>query len=150
MLPMTRRNGNGSNLLTQGSYPRFDTLFNQVFGEDGGFEAVAANWANAPMAIWEDEDHIYIEVDAPGVAESDIDLTLHQNVLTIKGSRKAAEGRKHIYNSRGFGSFERTVRLPETVGSEGVEAKMKDGVLSLVLRKTPEAKPKKITVQREG
>lgn len=136
------------NRSAEGTLPRFDMLFDRVFGENGGLEAVATSWANAPMAIWEDEDHVYVEVDAPGVSETDIDLTLHQGLLTIQGERKPVQDRKYLYNSRNFGQFERTVRLPETITGEGVEARMRDGVLSLTLKKTLEAKPKKIVVQR--
>ena len=147
MVPVVRRNG-GCGVPAEGAFSRLDTLFDRVFGENGGFEAVASGVAGVPIAIWEDEDHVHIEVDAPGVSENDVDLTFHQGLLTIKWERKGVEGRKYFYNSRNFGGFERSVRLPETVGQDGVEAKLKDGVLYLALKKVAEAKPRKIVVQK--
>jgi HSP20 family protein len=147
MSSILRRNG-VFHPASEFAFPRFDTLFDRVFGENGGLEAVTADLTGTGMSVWEDEEHICLEVDAPGVNEEDVDLTLHQGVLTVKFVRKPVEGRTYLYNMRKLGEFKREIRLPDTISPDAVDAKMKNGVLSLTLKKTPEAKPRKISVQR--
>ncbi len=120
---------------------RMDALFNQVFGE------LAQNGqANAPLAMWADEDHFWVEAEMPGVSDADVDITVHKDVLTIKAERKPEEGRRYLYNGRTFGKFERSIRLPEPVNTEAVNALLRDGVLTIELPKSAEAKPRKITL----
>jgi len=127
---------------------RLETLFDRVLGEDG----VAANpaWAGPPLSMWEDEDRFQIEVELPGFTEQDVDITVHNGKLSLRGERKPQEGRRYLYNSRAFGRFERVIGLPETVGSESVQAELRDGVLHISMPKSPEAKPRKISVNRAG
>ncbi len=122
---------------------RMDALFHHVFGEDGGF----ASQARAPLAMWADDDHIWVEAEMPGVLDSDVDITVHKDVLTIRAERKPEEGRRYLYNSRSYGRFERVVTLPEAVDAEAVQATLKDGLLRIELPKSPEAKPRKITLK---
>jgi HSP20 family protein len=144
MLPMIRNNF-ALAPFASGPANRLDTFFDRVFGEDGGFQARA--WAGAPVAVWEDEDHVWIEAELPGVAEGDLDITVHNGMLFIRGERRPAEGRRYLYNGRAFGRFERVVTLPEAVNTEGVQAELKDGVLVIGLPKSPEAKPRKIELK---
>jgi len=144
MLPMMRQDA-ASTPVGGAPVNRLDTLFDRVFGEDGGLPARA--WAGAPLAMWQDEDHIYIELEMPGVAEGDVDLSFHKGVLTIRSERKPQEGRKYLYNGRSFGRFEQVVNLPEAIDAEAVQARLKNGVLFIDLPKSPEAKPRKISVQ---
>jgi len=124
---------------------RLDSLFDRVFGDDGGIMGQA--WSGAPVAMWEDDDHIGIEAELPGVAETDLDITVHNGLLFIRGERKPEEGRRYLYNGRSYGRFERVITLPESVNADGVQATLTDGVLRVDLPKSPEAKPKKITVK---
>ncbi len=118
----------------------FDSLFEMpAFGENPG-------WPGGPMSLWRDEDHFYVEADLPGVSEQDIELTVHQDVLTIRGERKAAEDRRYLYDGRTWGRFERTITLPEKVQTDGVQAELKDGVLRVVLPVSPETKPRTIAL----
>lgn len=121
---------------------RMDALFNQVFGE------LAQNGqANAPLAMWADDDTFWVEAEMPGVAEGDVEITVHKDVMTIKAERKPQEGRRYLYNGRSFGTFERSIRLPEPVQVDAVNATLKDGVLTVELPKSAEAKPRKITLR---
>ncbi len=104
-------------------------------------------WSGMPVAMWEDDDHIFIEAELPGVSNQDVDITIHHGMLSIRGERKPEEGRRYLYNGRPYGRFERVMTLPEAVQSRDVQATMKDGILSLILPKSPEAKPKKITIR---
>jgi HSP20 family protein len=68
-------------------------------------------------------------------------------MLFIRGERKAAEGRTYQYNGRAWGHFERVIALPEKVQTDAVEAELSNGVLRVVLPKSPEAKPRTITLK---
>jgi HSP20 family protein len=100
-----------------------------------------------PVALWQDEASFHVEVELPGVAEADVQVTLHKGTLYLRGERKPAEGRSYLYNSRAFGPFERAITLPEKVDSEGVQAVLSEGVLRVTLPKRPEAQPKRVAVQ---
>jgi len=127
---------------------RLDSLFERVFGDDGGF--LSQVWPTLPLAMWEDDDHIYIEAEVPGVSENDVEVTFHNGMLFIRGERKPQEGRTYLYNGQSFGRFERVVRLPEAVNTDKVEATLTNGLLCIALPKSPEAKPKKITLKSGG
>ena len=146
MLPMVRRNWFGSTFDEPVARLRgeVDTLFDRFFGGDGG--SLTQAWAGVPVAMWEDEDHIYIEAELPGATEKDIDVTVHNGLLFIRGERRPVEGRNYLYNGRLFGRFERVITLPEAVDAENVQARLADGLLSIELSKSPQAKPKKVTV----
>src|SRR5512135_1536903 len=143
MLPMVRPNW----LATPTSDPftqlrrEMDSVFDRFFASDGG--GLTPTWSSTPVTIWEDEDYYMIEADLPGVAESDIEVTVHNGLLYIRGERKAEEGRNCLYNGRTFGRFERVVTLPSTVAPDGVQADLNNGVLRIRLSKSPESKPKR-------
>jgi len=148
MLPVLRR-GSWLNPTFDDSFTRLrgeaETLFDRFFGGDGG--ALSTAWSGAPIAIWEDDDHVYIEVELPGLTDKDVECTVHNGMLYIQGERKAEEGRRYLYNGRSYGHFERVVSLPATVNPDEVKANLTNGILHLELNKTPEAKPKKISVK---
>jgi HSP20 family protein len=148
MLPVLRRNAWLSSSFDE-PFTRFrqeiDTLFDRFFGTDGG--SLTQAWSGVPVVMWEDDDHIFIEADVPGVAEKDIEVTVHNGMLFIRGERHPEPDRNYLYNSRSYGRFERVIALPATVNADEVKAKLAGGVLSIELSKTPESKPKKITVQ---
>jgi HSP20 family protein len=123
---------------------RLAPLFERMIGEDGGL--LNPTWSRAPLAMWEDDDHIWIEAELPGVAAADLEVTVHHGVLHICGERKQEEGRRYLYNGCWSGPFQRTITLPEALDTESVQATLKDGVLHIRLAKAPEAKPKKIAV----
>ncbi|MHC5538620.1 Hsp20/alpha crystallin family protein [Singulisphaera rosea] len=143
MRPVLRHNGFVP--ASAVSFNRLDTHFDRVFGEDGGF--AARSRPGAPVAVWEDDNHVWIEAELPGVAEKDLELTVHKGTLSVRGERKPAEGRRYLYDSRAYGRFEHVVKLPESVNPESVQATLKDGVLQIELAKAVEAKPKKIEIK---
>jgi len=124
---------------------RLDNLFDRVFGNDGGVTDQA--WSGAPMAMWEDDEFLCVEAELPGVLEQDVDITVHNGTLSIRAERRPEEGRRYLYDSRTYGRFERVITLPEAVQTDNVEAMLKDGVLSIRLPRSPEAKPRKITLR---
>ena len=146
MLPVLRRNWFGSTMDEPVARLRgeVDTLFDRFFGGDGG--SLTPAWAGVPVAMWEDDDRIHIEAELPGVADKDVDVTVHNGLLFIRAERRPAEGRNYLYNGRAYGRFERVITLPEAVDTEGVRARLADGLLFIELTKSPEAKPMKVTV----
>jgi len=145
MLPVLR---NTSAWPLTPAYPvnRMDSWFDHFFGQDGG--SLGRAWTGMmPVSLWDDEDHFFIEAELPGVMDNDVDVTVHNGMLFIRGERRPAEGRRYLYNGRSFGRFERVITLPEAVKTDDVQATLKDGILSITLPKSPEAKPRKITLQ---
>jgi HSP20 family protein len=99
-----------------------------------------------PLSMWEDDQHVYVEMDAPGLSHDDIEVSVHEGVLTIQGERKQV--REHDgYDARSYGRFERQLRLPTGVDAEKVDAKLASGVLSLTLPKVEAARPRRIEVK---
>jgi HSP20 family protein len=143
MLPILRNDAVLAPMVG-GPFHRLDSLFDRVFGADG---RLGLGWGGVPVALWEDEDHYYVEAELPGLTEPDVEVTVHNGMLFIRGERKPAEGRAYLYNGRCFGRFERVITLPGAVNADDVQARLTDGVLCLTLPKSPEAKPRKITLQ---
>lgn len=102
------------------------------------------------LDAWEDEIHFYVEAELPGLDLNDLEISMaDENVLTIKGLRKAPEleGGTWHRRERACGAFERTFALPGPVDAEHVEALLKHGVLTIKLPKAEKIRPRKITVK---
>ena len=101
--------------------------------------------------VKETTDSYVLRADVPGVEEKDLDVAVHNGVLTVSGSRSAEErkhGESYALYERQYGSFTRSFSLPETADGERIEAKLDAGVLTLTVAKKVEAKPRKITIKR--
>jgi HSP20 family protein len=109
-----------------------------------------ANFAPA-FEVKETKDGFLFKADLPGVNESDLDVRLTQNRLTISGRRESekSEEKDTFYAyERSFGSFTRSFTLPDGVDVDGIKAELKDGVLTVQVPKCPESQPKKISVTK--
>jgi HSP20 family protein len=145
------------NLLPVWSTPRLgsllsatqemDRLFDGFFNPGGnGSREVAATFL--PLTIWEDDKQVYIEAETPGAKIDDIELIFHDGTLRLAYARSAPEGERNYWlNERGYGRFERVVRLPDTVDENSIKAELNAGVLFITLGKKPELQPRKIAVQ---
>lgn len=103
----------------------------------------------ASFDVRENKDAFVFKADLPGIKESDIDITLNANMLTISGKREAeTRDQQDTWYAveRSFGSFARSFTLPEAADVDHIKAELKDGVLTLVLPKKPELQPRKISV----
>jgi HSP20 family protein len=127
---------------------RMNDWFESVFGNDGAFLTHAGG--ALPVAVWQDDENVYVEAELPGVAENDLDVTVHNGTLFIRGERKPVEGRTYLYNGRTYGRFERVLTLPESVDAANGRAELTNGVLSLTLPKSPESKPRRIALNAGG
>ena len=100
--------------------------------------------------VKETKDAFIFKADLPGVKESDLDVKIAQNRLTVSGKReseKTEKGDTFYTYERSYGSFSRTFTLPEGVDADRIKADLKEGVLSIEAPKRPEARPKKISVK---
>ena len=119
---------------------------------EGGEGSIAtAEWAPA-VDIKEDEDKFVIQADIPGVKPEEIDISMEDGVITIKGEKETeAKTEQNGYKrvERTFGSFYRRFSLPDTADGEAISAKCKHGVLEITIPKREAVKPKKINVKSE-
>ena len=118
-------------------------------GTTGDGSAATAEWAPA-VDIKEEADKFVLQADLPGVKAEDIDVSMEEGVLTIKGEKKTEatvekEGYKRA--ERAYGSIHRRFSLPDTANSEAISAKSNLGVLEIVIPKHEPVRPKKIEVK---
>ena len=128
---------------------RVNRLFRESQGGEGREESLASSSFAPPVDVYEDEHHITLKLEVPGIDEKDIDIRIENNTLTVQGERKFEKEEKEENYRRvesRYGSFTRTFTLPTTVDSEKVEASYDKGVLKVKLAKKAEAKPKQIKV----
>lgn len=100
--------------------------------------------------VHESEEDYLVKVDLPGVRADDVSVEVNDNVLSISGSRGADETGQAQLVERPYGSFVRTLTLPQGVDSDSIDAGYQDGVLELRIPKPAERKPKKITIGGAG
>jgi HSP20 family protein len=103
--------------------------------------------------VKETKDAYVVRADLPGVRDSDVEISVTANVLTLSGRREQEnreEGEQFFALERSYGSFMRTLTLPDGANLDDVKADMKDGVLTLVIPKRPEIQPRKISITRES
>jgi HSP20 family protein len=103
-----------------------------------------------PVDVHETEDEYLVKIDVPGVKSEDVNLEVNDNVLSISGSRVADETGAAQLVERPYGTFARTLTLPQGVDSDSIQAGYHDGVLELRIPKPAEQKPKKITISAAG
>ena len=123
----------------------FDRLFSSLFeNRDRG----AQRWVPA-MDLVEADDHFVLKADLPGLAEDDVAIEVQDNVLTLSGSRETEHelGEKGWYRlERSYGSFSRSLTLPDGVDADKVEASFDRGVLEVRIPKPEERKPRRISI----
>lgn len=108
--------------------------------------------AYPPLSVWEDEDALYVEAEAPGLKAEDIGVSVADgDQLTISAERTPPMNDRGtcLYQERGYGEFARTITLPVAVNPDAVEAKYEAGVLTIALRKAETVKPRRIAVKAE-
>lgn len=130
---------------------RLNSLFQEYNRGEGDALSTAA--FVPPVDVYEDEHKIVLKLEVAGMKESDLDIQLENNVLTVKGERKFEKEEKeenfHRIERR-YGSFYRSFTIPNTVNPESVKASYEAGVLKVELDKRAEAKPKQIKVEVGG
>jgi HSP20 family protein len=126
---------------------RFPRFFD---GDHPGRTGRATQWSPA-VDIAEDDQKYVITAELPGTRKEDVQVEVHENVMTIRGEKRCERESKKEEQSRWmercYGSFTRSFTLPANCASDRVSASFQDGVLTIELPKTEAAKPRKISVR---
>lgn len=126
----------------------FSSNLTRFFDDEG----IGRGAWNPQVDIYENKDQIVLEAELPGMNREDFDLSIENNVLTLRGERKFEkkdDNDNYHRVERSYGSFTRSFTLPQTVSSEGAVAEYKNGVLRVSLPKREEVKARKISIQGE-
>ena len=127
-----------------------DRFFDEPFGEMPVVWRRGDGYTLA-LDVAEQEDKYIVKASVPGIKPEDVEITLTDNVLTIKGETKDEQERKeenYHLRERRFGSFMRSIALPNSVDADKIEAVNEHGVLTLTLPKATAVKPKRIEVKK--
>ena len=125
-------------------------IFGDAFGsQEGGTDTEETPWVPR-VDIAETENGFEIRAELPGVSEDDVNVSVTDNLLTIKGEKQQeaeTEGKNYHRVERRYGSFQRSFTLPRHIDSGGISAGFKDGVLTLEIPKAEVAKPTEIPIK---
>ena len=123
-------------------HDELERLFESPIGDLG------RSW-NPPMDVYEDKESFTVRVELPGLKREDVEVSLHDGALVITGERKIEAESEDVSvhrRERYYGKFQRVLALPTAVNADKVKAQFKDGILTITLPKSEEAKPKQIDV----
>lgn len=133
-------------LTTWNAVSTLDRMLDDVMGSAFG-TATNPRTFNPSIDIRTSEDSVVFVCDVPGVKRDDLEITLENHVLTLKGVRKF-EGREHeqVLLGRAYGTFSRAYTLPDALDEDHLSAELVDGVLTVTIPRHPKAKPRKIAI----
>jgi len=127
-----------------------DRLFGSPFSAlSEGLQPFMSGWSPA-LNLYEDKDNFLVKAELPGMKKEEIEIQLHDGVLTLSGERKEEKKSESadIHRSERFvGRFQRTLTLPSQVDVDKVKANYQDGILTVTLPKSEAAKPKQIQIK---
>jgi HSP20 family protein len=127
----------------------FTGNLNRNFDDEG----IARGAWSPSVDIYENKEQIVLEAELPGMNREDFDLSVENNVITLKGERhfeKTDEQDNYHRVERAYGSFTRSFTLPNTVSAESANAEYKNGVLRVTLPKREETKSRRIEIKTDG
>jgi HSP20 family protein len=129
-------------LMRTDPFRELDRLTQQLLGTPAGRASVM------PMDAYRKDEWFYVHFDLPGVDPDAIELTVEQNVLTVKAARRPTEGKDvdYVVAERPQGEFSRQLFLGETLNTEKLEADYEDGVLTVRIPVAEQAKPRRVTI----
>lgn len=129
-------------------------LFERMFE---GFDLAPVEWPGSTLGAFaprvdvaETEKEVQVSAELPGIEEKDVEVTLSDGALTIRGERREEKEEKEkdwYRREQSYGSFHRTIALPSEIDPDKVEATFKKGVLKVTLPKAPAAQAKKVSVK---
>ena len=132
---------------------RMNRVFRESRSPEGPEEALTTTALAPQVDIYEGEHNIILKIEVPGIDEKDIDVSIQNNTLTVRGKRKIEKEEKeeNFHRvERQYGSFSRSFTLPSSVDPGQVSARCDRGVLKISLAKKAEAKPTRIKVNVGG
>jgi HSP20 family protein len=124
-------------------------LFNTLLGDRENGENTLQRWSPA-MDLVEAEDHFLLKADLPGLSEEDVQIEVHDNTLRVSGKREAERERTErgwYRMERSFGSFSRSLTLPDGVDADAIQASFDKGVLEVRIPKPEERQPRRVEIQ---
>jgi HSP20 family protein len=127
----------------------FNTFFDTPTTGNGGNGTSVRRWIPA-MDLVETDEHFVLKADLPGLTEADVNVEVEDSVLTISGERTAEHEDKregYVRVERAFGTFRRSLTLPEGINPDAVQASFENGVLEVRIPKPEERKPRKVAIQ---
>lgn len=127
---------------------RMNRLFQDTYAPNRE-EGLSTTAFAPPTDVYEDENHVTLKLEVPGIDEKDLDIRVENNTLMIKGERKfEREEKEENFRrvERQYGTFVRSFSLPSTVDTDNINANYERGVLRISMPKRAEAKPKQIQV----
>lgn len=133
----------------RGLQGEMNRMFSDFFGETS---ETALSQLTPSLDVVDGKDEVKVHVELPGIAKEDVEISLKDDLLTIRGEKKEKKeekGENRYYMERSYGTFARTIKLPASVKADEVKASYKDGVLEITLPKAEEAKTREIHVNVE-
>ena len=127
-------------------------LFDDLFDRQGDGGPYARGGMAAPaLDVHHDDDKLEITAELPGVREEDIELTVEDGVLTLRGEKKSTRtDEERGYSERSYGTFERRLTLPSNIEEDACKADFKDGVLTITLPKSEKSRSRRIPLGQGG
>lgn len=135
-------------------HEEMDELFRRTFGTMGGLTRgfLGEPWYPTIESFIKG-GNLVVRCEVPGIDPKNIDISIVGNMLTIKGEKKTSEEIKredYLLNEVSYGSFERTLTMPEGVKADNIAANCKNGILEIVMPAEKAALPRKVTIEVEG
>jgi HSP20 family protein len=128
---------------------QINRMFEDFQPSGGQFEGLGGGTFAPALDVKENADSYIVSLEVPGIAQDDLNISLENNVLTVRGQKQQKHEEKEgefRRVERSYGSFARSVTLPRTVESGKVSASLNDGVLQIELPKEEQAKPRQISI----
>jgi HSP20 family protein len=133
-------------LTTWDAVSTLDRMFDDVMGSAFG-TATNSRTFDPAIDVRASETEVVFLCDVPGVKQDDLEITLENHVLTIKGTRKFdSRQNEQVMLGRAYGAFSRAFTLPDALDEDNLAANLADGVLTIRIPKHPKAKPRKIAI----
>ena len=133
-------------LNTWNAVATLDRMFDDVMGSAFG-AATSSRTFDPAVDVRTSDTEVTLAWDMPGVKQEDLEITLADHVLTVKGTRRFdSKDNERVMLGRAYGAFTRSYTLPETLDEQHLTAELADGVLTVRIPRLPEAQPRKIPI----
>jgi HSP20 family protein len=130
----------------------WDRLVDEFFGKDEQYPGSAGTMGYPVVDIREEKENYALEAELPGFAEKDVDIKVNDRILTIASTKEETKKNERegvwLIRERGIRTFRRSFSMPRDVDLDAIKASFKDGLLTVILPKRPEAREKTIAIAR--
>jgi HSP20 family protein len=131
----------------------FDDLFDRMFGRRAAEPKLMGPAERPALESFTERDKFVVRADLPGVSPNDVEITLVDNVLTVRGSRREEreeKKRNYMLRETSYGTFERAITVPRGIKADDIKAKFADGVLEMTMPLPKEAAARKVPIEAAG